>query len=322
MMAEAIKPIGRIKTEPEDFIVQEIADGRAPHILKRTRITGATSRYTKFIFTKRGVESQKAYQEIADQLQVHRSQVTDYGMKDAAAVTVQIVVVEGQFTPAFYHRKMWLYQLGPADGPLKHGQHEGNRFSIVVRTEEVSPPPEATEFLNLFGPQRFGDGRVLIGKYLLEGNFTAALAEFEESMNWRDLEKIMNKGHTALEALKHPDFRGILKFRVQQWQSWMWNEVAKLSNQWRIPVWSPGVADMYAHLWDPDIDQLHPHMVQHAYPFTRKVKVQPGNPIVSKHPEGFKHEFTLPSGVYATVYLAHLYDLRDISREKHVMRPN
>lgn len=317
MTTAAFRPAGSIKAAPEDFKVQEIVDGHVPRLVMQTRLTGATTDFTKFILIKRGTEAQRAYREIATQLGVSRSQVTDYGMKDAVALTSQIIVVEGSFRPNFNHEKMWLCQIGPADGPVRHGHNEGNRFSILVRTEAENPPPNVPEFLNLFGPQRFGDGRVEIGKYLLEGNFAAALELIEGSVSWSELKVIMQKRYTALEALRHPDFLKTLQFKIQQWQSWLWNEVAKRSDQFRIPVWSPAVAEVYAHLWNPVAESLHPKMVQHARAFHRKVKVSVGNPVVKKHRDGFVHEFTLPSGVYATVYLAELYDLTDLSREKH-----
>jgi tRNA(Glu) U13 pseudouridine synthase TruD len=315
-----VKPVGRIKTAPEDFVVREIVNGQAPHLVMKNRILGARSPYTSFILTKRGIESRTAYREIARQLGINRSQVTDYGMKDAAALTSQMVVIEGQFKPTFSHDKMWLCQVGPADGPLRHGRHEGNHFSILVRTDSPAPPQKVTEFLNLFGVQRFGDGRLEVGRDLLEGNFEAAVEGLKGSMNWPELEAIMRKGFSALEALRHPDFTGTVKFKIQQWQSWMWNEVAARSNEWRVPVWSPDVSYLYAHLWNPALEQLHSKMVQYAYPFTRKVRVEVGNPVVKAHPEGFLHEFSLPPGVYATVYLERLYEVRDISREKYGTR--
>jgi|GEM_PF-3408555 len=333
-MLAKVKSRGDVKTFREDFKVAEVMpDGTVLDPFFETTMGPAhNNQFTVFLLTKRGVPAETAYREVARQLGVKRSQVTDCGRKDAYAVTVQQIVVEGEYTPNFHfyqgsgddRREMYLQYAGAAAAPLVPGGHAGNRFSILVRTD-AAYPAEGDEFLNLFGEQRFGDGRYQVGKFLLEGDYAAALEQMESSpMNGRELHQIAyHQDLDPMHAMLHPDFRHVLDFKVQQWQSHLWNVRAQqllyTPHDAKLPMWDPEHAKEYEHLWKlPEIDGqpvINKEFEPYLHHFARPVWVRAMNHIITEHEEGFLHEFTLRSGAFATVFMSSLYDMTDVSRE-------
>jgi tRNA(Glu) U13 pseudouridine synthase TruD len=243
--------------------------------------------------------------------------VSDFGMKDRHAITAQIIVVAGAYRPQFYHEKMWLYQIGPAAQALWHGQHAGNHFSIFVQSQGLPPLPRS-EFVNLFGPQRFGDGFVEVGRLLIEGQMAAAADILLASpKNSQKLQKIMGQYRLpAIAAIFHSDFSYELKMKIHGWQSHLWNERAADWDGDFLPLWRPKHASLYRRLWNPDIARLDTGMVQQLNTAHRPVMATARRHTVTHEPQGYRHEFVLPSGSYATVFLSQLYELSDASREQ------
>lgn len=312
-MGTNVKPVGQVKKSPEGFVVTEVVRRKGVQHEFTTKMHEASPPFSLFSLTKRGVSGEPAYREVARQLGVNRDQVSDHGLKDAWAVTAQQIVIEGAYNPHFEHDQLWLRYIGPASERLRHGGHDGNHFSIVVRTDAVRPP-EADSFLNLFGPQRFGDGHLEVGKFLYEGNYKEALRHLEGSMNWRVIEGLMSRGMTAEEALLHPSFRFELKFKLLQWQSHLWNLLARRTTEMHLPTWSPQCRRLYEHLWNPKT--LDETMLALSYSFVRRVHAKVSQHRIIERDEGFVHQFTLGSGSYATVFLGSLYELEDLSRAK------
>jgi len=317
-MTSVEKPPGTIKTVPEDFIVME--DGRKP--IKETRLSGLLSNnwYTKFLFTKMGVESERGLRHVADELGVERGLVSVQGRKDACAVTTQYVVVQGAFRPCFAHSNMWLWQLGPTSNRLKLGGHEANHFDIVVRTDVSTKPVAQAMFPNVFGPQRFGDLNPAVGKWLLEGDFAAAVELLRGSYNWSRLAVIMREQScTATEALLQPEFRVDLRFLLQQWQSYLFNQLALETTEAQLPLWTIENNWLYSKWWNPydlDAEMCYLLHAEGKAPIMRPVWVQAENHQVDPHPLGWRHRFKLRPGSFATVFLGSMYDLKDASRER------
>ena len=314
-MLVTIKPAGRIKMRPEDFLVQEVVNGKVTQPFFETRITGAVGEFTSFVLTKRAISGERACVEVARQLGISREAITDYGMKDAQAITAQSIVIEGKFDPSFQHDQIWLRQIGLAKGRLRHGGHDGNRFKILVETN-AAQPQKGYRFLNLFGPQRFGDGRVDIGRHLLEGDFEKALEQIQGSMNWQKLQSIASDyGLDFDEALVHPEFKFELGFKVNQWTSWLWNQLAPIVSEVSLQTWSLQTAEQYNEWWDPV--ELDAELYKLLHVFHRPVMSEARNIQIVRRADGIEHNFTLRSGSYATVYLSTLYDLEDVSRARY-----
>jgi tRNA(Glu) U13 pseudouridine synthase TruD len=312
------KPSGVIKIRPEDFVVQELDDnGQLLPLINQTKITGAkqNSQLTSFILTKRQVEHNEALRVIADHFGVDQHKITTRGRKDAFALTSQEIVVEAnKFWPVFEHNRLFLQQLGEAKELLRHGHHRGNHFTIFVKTEATEISCDH-QFINFFGPQRFGDGGLKTGKYLFEGNFEAALGEIQGLMNWPKLERLLNSGLSPAEAFMHPGFRNELKFRLQQWTSHLWNMLARETKMPSLPTWSENSAHLYDKWWP--IRDVDDEIYSLNYSFNRPVTAYVQNHHTQCVNGGIVHKFILGSGSYATVFLESLYELTDYSRRHY-----
>ncbi len=298
-----------------DFVVREIVNGRACKPTFRNQIAVPSGQFTSFLLTKYGVAAETAYRDIAHQLGVSRGQVTDYGMKDSAALTAQVVVVEGDYVPRFAHSHMWLYQIGAASGRLQHGGHDANFFQIKVHTDG-SPGVVDSRFMNLFGPQRFGDGYLEVGRLLLEGDNTEAARILNQSQfNGPDLDRIMKRHRiTMKQAMHHPEFAFQLRMKVQSWQSHLWNLLAPQWSEEILPMWLPKHAALYRRFWNPNLAQLDGDMLRLLSWSKRPLYAEAKNHMVSRVVGGFLHEFQLRTGAFATSFLASCYELADASR--------
>jgi tRNA pseudouridine13 synthase len=156
---------GVIRARLEDFVVEELpaydSDGRPGHLL--------------LPLTKRGMSSEEALRELAQQLRVPRAEVGLAGLKDRDAVTTQRVSVPDRAASAlasFSHPRIELGEPQPHSHKLRRGHLRGNRFVITLRQLPI-PIDEAERrasakleriardgLRNYYGAQRFGrDGR-------------------------------------------------------------------------------------------------------------------------------------------------------------------
>ena len=162
---------GVVRTEPEDFQVEErplyLPSGEGEHLYLR--------------ITKRGLSTPDLVKRLADTLGVKRMNIGVAGLKDARAVTTQMVSLWGakpEMLARLKHepRILNIEVLGRHRNRLRTGHHAGNAFRLVLRgvsSEAKSILPEVLEHLrrrgvpNYFGPQRQGrDG----------GNYRTGLA--------------------------------------------------------------------------------------------------------------------------------------------------
>jgi tRNA pseudouridine13 synthase len=158
-------PPGRIKSRPEDFVVEELPayepSGSGSHVFVR--------------FTKTDLTTFDAVKHIAKALGCDPRAAGFAGMKDKRAVTTQTVSVEaprGVRSEELAERARSLSLEGlvvlsatPHGNKLKPGHLAGNRFAIVVRGLPADRVGEVTAALhrvaaegapNAFGAQRFG----------------------------------------------------------------------------------------------------------------------------------------------------------------------
>jgi tRNA pseudouridine13 synthase len=154
-----------IRARDEDFAVEELpayeSDGQPGHLLLTLK--------------KRGLSSEEALRELANQLKVPRAEIGLAGLKDREAVTTQRVSVPDRAASAlasFSHPRIELGQPQPHSHKLRRGHLRGNRFVITVRQLPI-PVSEAERLANAkleriasdglrnyYGAQRFGkDGR-------------------------------------------------------------------------------------------------------------------------------------------------------------------
>lgn len=176
---------GRIKCEPEDFRVDEIAlyapSGEGPQLLLRIE--------------KRGMTTHEAVQHLSRAFHIPERDVGFAGIKDSRAVTTQWMSVPAACESrlaALDHPWLKIREQVRHAHKLRVGELDGNRFEIVVR-ELVGPVEVALENAraivallakrgvpNWFGEQRFGTkgDSDLLGKALVRSDCAEALALF------------------------------------------------------------------------------------------------------------------------------------------------
>ena len=151
---------GRIRSTPEDFCVEErplyVPCGEGEHLYIRVK--------------KRRLSTPDLLLRLASQLQVKAQSIGVAGLKDAQAVTTQMLSLQGVKTEVVAalptdERLLTLEILGRHRNRLRKGHHAGNHFRLVVRdVREASE--ECLQRLfddlvrrgvpNYFGPQRQG----------------------------------------------------------------------------------------------------------------------------------------------------------------------
>lgn len=169
---------GTIKACYEDFVVEEIpayeASGEGDHVY--------------FCIEKSGLATARAVRDIARALEVAPRDIGYAGLKDARAVTRQVLSVE-HVDPAKVQalevprvRVLWVSR---HRNKLKPGHLRGNRFTIRIRDVDTSRLPEVQACLdrlaqwgapNYYGEQRFGSrgDTADIGRALIKGDFELA----------------------------------------------------------------------------------------------------------------------------------------------------
>ncbi len=324
------KPVGTIKKERADFQVRE----SGLPLRFETAIYGATSPYTRFALTKRGMENDPALREVARQLGVRNDAISSCGRKDSFAETVQEIVVAGNFHPSFSHDRIWLWQLGPAKGRLGYGRHNGNTFAIKVYTdhaERIVGGQFNPQFKNYFGYQRFVGSNIEVGRLLLEGKYADAYDAIQGTREQKFLDRFIAKmrlgyhvSKTDVMGYDHDDMRQLCKGAIQRWQSHLWNLLAKKTRPSFtaecLPFWTneKETSDLYNEWWNPKA--LASNMLPLAYPLPRPLLTEARNLRAERLPDGWRYHFTLRSGAFATTFLGNLYELKDDSLESYNAR--
>jgi tRNA pseudouridine13 synthase len=173
---------GRLKTELDDFIVEEIplyqpcGDGR----------------HCYAFVEKRGLSTYQLVSALARALDVLPEAVGYAGLKDGRAVTRQLISIDG-VEPARVQtlglagiRVLWVSR---HRNKLKLGHLAGNRFSIRVRGIDQDAREAAAAVLaelgrrgvpNYYGEQRFGQRQNthLLGRALLQGDGSGFVREY------------------------------------------------------------------------------------------------------------------------------------------------
>lgn len=162
-----------LKQEPDDFIVEEIPayepSGVGAHL---------------FLWVeKRNVSTEQLRAALASGLQISGRDIGIAGNKDKRAVTRQWVSVPGSAevsVAAFKSDDIAILKSAFHGNKLRTGHLRGNRFEILLRTDEDKFDEAActqqleamgtTGFANYYGSQRFGHGETLqLGLDILSG---------------------------------------------------------------------------------------------------------------------------------------------------------
>lgn len=199
---------GVLREEPEDFVVEELpqyaACGSGEHLY--------------LTIEKRGLTTLEAVRRIARALSIKDRLVGYAGLKDARAVTVQTLSVQGVTQDAAERLDLpgiRILRAALHRNKLRKGHLRGNRFRIRVRDVPAEMSARANAVLaalaergvpNAFGPQRFGSSgnTHLLGRAFLADDpvdfFRELLAGGGDAA-----------GLAAVESLKAGDFKRALE---------------------------------------------------------------------------------------------------------------
>ena len=202
---------GRIKDAAEDFVVAEIplyeACGRGTHVYFRVR--------------KVGISTPSAVGRIARYMQVPQTQIGFAGLKDARAVTTQVMSLEhadAEKLAGYSDGQMRVTWTSHHTNKLRAGHLAGNRFTLRIRGVGERQLPAAEAILdvlrrrgvpNYFGRQRFGarGDTGALGRALVAGD----LDEFLAQMLGRARASDPPDCRAAREAFDAGDCEGALK---------------------------------------------------------------------------------------------------------------
>ena len=151
---------GRIRSTPEDFCVEErplyLPCGQGEHLYIRIK--------------KRGLSTPDLLSRLSSHLHIKAQSIGVAGLKDAQAVTTQMLSLQGVTTETVAalptdDRLLTLEILGRHRNRLRKGHHAGNHFRLVVRDVREGSEDLLQQLFdellrrgvpNYFGPQRQG----------------------------------------------------------------------------------------------------------------------------------------------------------------------
>lgn len=149
---------GRIKSVPEDFVVDEIPAYEP---------TGA-GQHLFLLVEKTGVSADAMLEHIASTLEIDRREVGYAGMKDTQAITRQVISVPRACEARIRHlesAQLRILSTTPNAEKLRTGHLLGNRFNVLIRdpvpeglqrAQEIVAALKSRGLPNYYGPQRFG----------------------------------------------------------------------------------------------------------------------------------------------------------------------
>ena len=175
---------GRLRSSPEDFLVDEIP---------LPEKGGSAGPYIICLLIKKNWELQHAVKEIAKRLGISHRRIGWAGTKDRNAITKQwisIYNVTAEQVAAIYLKDITLEPVRQSNEALALGQLLGNRFDLVIRDTQSPDLVQQVQTLtgtasegvpNYFGLQRFGAIRPVthrVGEWILRGDFEQAVVTY------------------------------------------------------------------------------------------------------------------------------------------------
>ncbi|MCS7098024.1 MAG: tRNA pseudouridine(13) synthase TruD [Candidatus Methanomethyliaceae archaeon] len=170
---------GKIRTSPEDFIVEEITP---EGIIVNEDLKALDRGHGKVTLAVLKKISKPLLPIISMLEKKLGGRIRFAGIKDRRAVTYQLVSINRPFEGRLKIGSIELWSVGRSMWEIYPGELSGNRFTITIRNLENFPEELSIKwFPNYFGHQRFGISRPnthKIGKMLIKRDFEGAIKEF------------------------------------------------------------------------------------------------------------------------------------------------
>lgn len=226
----------RLKSKPQDFIVEEI----------NTLQFDKEGKYSYYKLKKTNLETQSAIQKISDLWKLNEKYINTAGTKDKVAITTQFISISQGPEKNIKTENLELTFLGKGRERLNLGSLEGNKFIITIR--EINREEKMNflknmeqvdfSFVNYYDDQRFGieKNNHVIGKLLIKKQFKEAamlLIAREHYPYTKAKEHLETHQNDSIGALRILPKKLLLMF-VHAYQSWFWNETAKIYLETKI----------------------------------------------------------------------------------------
>ncbi|OGZ96253.1 MAG: hypothetical protein A2679_00240 [Candidatus Sungbacteria bacterium RIFCSPHIGHO2_01_FULL_54_26] len=226
-VAWGARPLGYLRSMPQDFIVEEIDIAREVHTIGIAAPAGADETnagptvYADLV--KIGASTFDIKARLAHLIGVSEQDIGFAGLKDRSALTSQRISIRNLKNPAplesINEENFFIKNIRGGKGVISIGDLWGNRFTIVARLAAPLTSAQETEirakmqeiaesgFWNFFYLQRFGTPRLLahrLGILLARGEYELTVKTFLTHTSPREL----------------PYFMGIRKRLVPLWGDW------------------------------------------------------------------------------------------------------
>ncbi|WP_273427692.1 tRNA pseudouridine(13) synthase TruD [Marinobacter sp.] len=336
---------GQLKSCPEDFQVDEDLQG-VPAEASPEDITG-DGEHLCLRLRKTGDNTEFVARELASLAGCRSFDVGFCGLKDRHAVTSQWFSLyrpgkaseDSEFIASVAERWQVLSAFR-SSRKLRRGDHQGNRFVIVLR-DVVGTRVDIDQALarlkelgapNYFGPQRFGHGG---------GNLDQAAAMDPSAMDSRS--RSGGRGRKGKNRAGREASKNVLYFSAAR--SWLFNEVLAhrvAEGSWLTPMdgepgqiagesvptgplWGDGgtVAEGVQGELEHRVVEQAPDLVRvfsttRMKPERRALAVLPGELVWHwQDDNSLRLEFSLAPGQYATTLLNDVFELEDMSLGRH-----
>ena len=199
---------GTLKQTPEDFEVEEIP----------LYLPCDDGEHLYLDIEKRGVTTHEVVRQLSRSCRLHERDIGYAGLKDAQALTRQLVSIPADREPlldTFEMNGVRVLSTRRHGNKLRLGHLAGNRFRITLRDTETNAGEKAQSVIdilssrgvpNLFGPQRYGllGNNALVGRAMLRGEHQQAVDTL-----LGDPEMILNRRwREGIELYRSGDFAG------------------------------------------------------------------------------------------------------------------
>lgn len=213
---------GFLRLAPQDFIVEEKTNDGLMVTVDDLKITNPVKNNEKenTLFAhliKIGLPTEAALARVAQELKISPTKIGFAGLKDAEAITAQLIAFPNtHLVPTDLQKanssQLFFSNIVYSKGTLNPGDLEKNIFTITIRTEKELNENEIAEkianiqecgVLNYFHYQRFGGLRLishLLGKFILRGEYEEAVKKFLCEGNEYDIPLVAK---LRLEATKN-----------------------------------------------------------------------------------------------------------------------
>jgi tRNA pseudouridine13 synthase len=329
---------GTIKTQPEDFEVEEVPAYEPC----------GQGEFLYLWVEKRAMGAEYFVRQVARRLGVGVNEVGTAGLKDRHAVTRQMVSVPQRAEERLRELEgdgIRLLGVGRHGNKLRAGHLHGNRFRILVRGVDphaagrVAPILEQLRrdgMANFYGPQRFGHNfeTAQLGLDMLRGNVSRVRTPFLRRLALSAAQSVLFN-HYLARRIADGLFRRVLAGDVMA--KWPYGgmfvaenlarEQARLEGREIVPTGPMFGRKMFrsaaeaAHREQQVLEEANVS----PQAFLSLGKLSPGtrrHTIVylddltaAEEPEGVRLTFTLPAGSYATVLLREIIKTDNLDAE-------